>query len=199
MGPLMGTTAADPPDDGGGQRRSAAVPQHDRPSAVDAETDVAAFTAFYRRTTPKLVAFLRWQGASLPDATDCVQDTMIAAFQQWPTLHTPAAWCRLVASRTYARRLASLHEDPVSDVETTGAVLRSDADLDGLEQRHTVLRCLDRLPPRQRQVMAWIYDGATPTEVADALNLTPEAVRSTLYKARATLRAYLSDTGGELR
>ncbi len=30
----------------------------------------AAFSAFYRECVPTLVAFLVWQGAHLPDATD---------------------------------------------------------------------------------------------------------------------------------
>jgi DNA-directed RNA polymerase specialized sigma24 family protein len=36
--------------------------------------------------------------------------------------------------------------------------------------------------------MAWTYEGATPTEIADALQITTAAVRSNLYKARTTLR-----------
>lgn len=145
------------------------------------------------------MAFLRWQGAPLPDARDCVHDTMIEAFQQWPTLHQPYAWCRLVAARIYARQLATAREDPTDAVAPAcGHALGADHELEVVEQRHAVLRALDRLPSRQRQVMAWTYDGATPTEIADALQITPEAVRSNLHKARKALRAFLDETGGEL-
>lgn len=102
------------------------------------------------------------------------------------------------ASRLYAHRIASV-ETPLENVETAGSpLLAPRTDIDALEQRHTVLRLLNRLPPRQRQVMAWTYDGATPTEIAQALRITPEAVRASLKKARATLRQLLEDNGGEI-
>jgi DNA-directed RNA polymerase specialized sigma24 family protein len=47
--------------------------------------------------------------------------------------------------------------------------------------------------------MAWTYDGAPTTEIADVLKITPEAVRSSLEKARTALRTYLHDHGGENR
>jgi len=46
--------------------------------------------------------------------------------------------------------------------------------------------------------MAWTYDGATPSEIAAALQITPEAVRSNLKKARTALKNYLQENGGEI-
>ena len=54
---------------------------------------------------------------------------------------------------------------------------------------------IDRLPLRQRQIMALTYDGATPSEIAEIFGSTPEAVRSRLHKARITLRH--SQRGGQ--
>jgi RNA polymerase sigma factor (sigma-70 family) len=159
----------------------------------------AAFGAFYRRSAPRLVAFLRWQGASLPDAAECAQEALTLAFRGWLTIGNPHAWCRVVASRLYARRVADI-EAPVEDPETAGTpLLPPGTDIDALEQRHDVLRLLAQLPARQRQVMAWTYDGATPTEIAEALRIRPDAVRGSLRKARTTLRQYLQDHGGEIR
>jgi RNA polymerase sigma factor (sigma-70 family) len=99
----------------------------------------------------------------------------------------------------YVRRLAAT-EEVVDDPETAGTpLLPADTDIEALEQRHDVLRLLAQLPARQRQVMAWTYDGATPTEIADALRINPDAVRGSLKKARASLRQYLQDHGGEIR
>lgn len=162
-------------------------------------SDTAGFTAFYRRSAPRLVAFLRWHGARLPDAAECAQEALAQAFQRWSTIKDPHAWCRRVSSRLYARRVASL-EEPVENIETAGSpLLAPGTDVDTLEQRHAILRLLDRLPARQRQVMAWTYDGATPAEIADALQISPDAVRSNLKKARAALRNHLLDNGGEIQ
>lgn len=93
----------------------------------------------------------------------------------------------------YTRQLASL-EEPIADTETAGSpLLATDTDLDSFEQRHHVLPLLEQLPSRQRQVMAWTYDGCTPTEIAEELKMNPEAVRSSLKKARATLKKLLKE------
>jgi RNA polymerase sigma-70 factor (ECF subfamily) len=59
-----------------------------------------------------------------------------------------------------------------------------------------VLQVLRLLPYRQRQVMAWTYDGYTPAEIATFLNLDAGAVRASLHKARETLKRQLIGEGG---
>jgi RNA polymerase sigma factor (sigma-70 family) len=185
----MSSSSPVEPDD----RRPAPAIRYEQRREISTPVESPGYERFYRESVPRLVAFLRWQGAPLPDARDCVQETMLAAFQQWSTLRQPYAWCRLVASRQYARRVAAIHEDPAGEIEPSGIALGADALLDIVEQRHAVLRLLDQLPMRQRQVMAWTYDGAAPAEIAIALKLSAEAVRSNLYKARAALRRRLQD------
>lgn len=191
--------ALDPPESPYQQVRAATSPPPPVHEADDAATlakdpiATAEFAAFYTKSVPRLVAFLRWQGASVTDATDCVQETMMQAYLRWSTVDHPHAWCRRVASRLYTRQLASL-EEPIADTETAGSpLLPTDTDLNAFEQRHYVLPLLERLPPRQRQVMAWTYDGCTPTEIATELTMNPEAVRSSLKKARATLKKLLKE------
>jgi RNA polymerase sigma-70 factor (ECF subfamily) len=59
------------------------------------------------------------------------------------------------------------------------------------------LRRLARLgSDRQRQILAWTYDGATPAEIAAELGMHPATVRSTLRNARAALRRLRAE-GGE--
>ncbi|MEO7195638.1 MAG: sigma-70 family RNA polymerase sigma factor [Pseudonocardiaceae bacterium] len=168
----------------------------DNAPALAADPVAAAeFSAFYKHSVPRLMAFLRWQGASVPDAADCVQEAMTQAHARWLTIRHPHAWCRRVASRLYAHQLASL-EEPVADTDTAGSSLfAANTDWDAFEQRHEILRVLERLPLRQRQVMAWTYDGCTPTEIAEALKMTPEAVRGSLKKARTNLKAFFKEDG----
>lgn len=61
----------------------------------------------------------------------------------------------------------------------------------GLEE-DTVLALLSQLPPRQRQVMAFAFDGYTPKETAISLGIPAGTVRLSLHKARATLAAQLT-------
>jgi RNA polymerase sigma factor (sigma-70 family) len=85
---------------------------------------------------------------------------------------------------------AVLVDDVALECGRASSLLTS-SDIRALEQRYDVLRLLDKLPPRQRQVLAWTYEGYTPTEIAEELRLTPEAVRANLYKARQAAAAHM--------
>jgi RNA polymerase sigma factor (sigma-70 family) len=161
-------------------------------------TDLAEFSQFYRMKAGKLVAFLRWQGAPLPDATDCVQEALTRCFERWETIADPHAWCRRVASRLYSRRVATI-EDPVDDLEAVSpsVLLRLDAKIDEFENRHVILQMIRKLPLRQRQVLAWTFDGAPDAEIADVLQISLDAVKATRHKARIALSRIAKDEGDE--
>jgi RNA polymerase sigma factor (sigma-70 family) len=151
---------------------------------------VTAFATFYRTQTPALVRFLIWTGARLADAADLAQDTMIEAFKNWHDIEYPRAWIRRVASRKYGRSLASTEE--VVEQMDGRPLLPAHCNVIGWEQLREIQRLLALLPPRQRQVMAWTYDGYEPHEIAAELGITAEAVRSSLKLARRKLAQQLS-------
>ena len=177
----------------------------DRPSGVPQQrleasslAIEAAFSDFYRGFITKLVGFLMWQGARLHDAADIAQQTMALAYQSWETIRRPEAWAHTVASRALARRIASVDEDPVEQFPERTALLPASAAAGAWEEQQEILRLLRALPSRQRQVMAWTFDGYSPAEIAEQLKITPEAVRASLQKARRTLAMYLNSTEGDL-
>jgi RNA polymerase sigma-70 factor (ECF subfamily) len=140
------------------------------------------------------VAFLVWQGASVADAADVAQETMRRALEQWNAIRSPGPWTRRVASREYARRMAGVVEVPADDLADRTPLLRASAsEIAAWEARQEELRLLEHLPSRQRQVMAWTLEGYQPAEIAEQLRMTPEAVRSSLLKARRTLAALLRE------
>lgn len=149
------------------------------------------FEKFYMEHVPRLMAFLIYQGLPLTDAADCAQDTMIDAWAVWATLEYPYAWCRRVAHRNAICRHKRLPEVPVADpaIGVGRVLINPGADLEEFERNHEFLHWLTRLEgPKQRMVMAWTYDGATPAEIAAALEMDPATVRSTIRNARAKLR-----------
>jgi RNA polymerase sigma-70 factor (ECF subfamily) len=183
-------------------RASAAVPRDppQQPAVAPPSTppdDSADFREFYRGFVSTLVAFLMWQCARLADATDIAQDTLIKAYRRWSEIEHPKAWARTVASRALARHIASIEEDPIGQLSEHSSLLPSSMNVETWEQQHEVLRVLDRLPPRQRQVMAWTLEGYTPTEIAAELQIAAGTVRANLMKARRALAAYLSRPGEE--
>ena len=160
-------------------------------------SDRIAFEQFYRTEIAALVGFLLYLGGSPADAADAAQAAMIEAFRGWATIRHPKAWVRTVASRAHFRRLARVEEVTTAEVAEPSPLLPRPSAIAEWEQRHEVLRLIRLLPPRQRQVMAWTFDGYTPTEIAEALELDPATVRQNLRKARLALADRLNRPGGE--
>jgi RNA polymerase sigma factor (sigma-70 family) len=75
-------------------------------------------------------------------------------------------------------------------------LIAPETDIETFEKRHQILQLLERLAPRQRQVMAWIYDGSSLGETAEELGMKVSTVRSTLRHARAALDRMLNEGGG---
>lgn len=147
------------------------------------------FSLFYMEQMPRLVAFLAAQGTGLPLATDIAQEAMAAAYRSWESLDVPKAWVRVVALRSWRKAaIQQRTKSPLERVPTSSGLL-SAAQATEIEQRHTLLALLATLPPAQREVLAWTFDGYGPTEIADLLGKTPATVRSLLRQARAALQA----------
>ena len=164
------------------------------PGAGDPDLSLG-FATFYRLFMPGLMAFVMWLGADVHEAEDVAQEAMLRAYRGWETIEYPKAWVRTVASREYFRRRLACHADPAVDA---GNIPQSDADTAVISHEQArVLALLRRLPLRQRQIMAWVYDGYTPREIAGFLDMEPNAARGSLYKAREALKAYLAQEGGQ--
>jgi RNA polymerase sigma factor (sigma-70 family) len=181
-------------------REQSALGQGPDPVPLLKPEQLTAFIDFYRDDIERLVTFLRWYGADLAEAADIAQEAMTKAFYCWERLTKPSAWVRCVASRMFIRRRTHSVEDVTDQVpEPQVALIRDDIPAEALEDQDgqlVVLRALAMLPSRQRQVMAWTYDGYSPAEIAVQLSakdhpLKPEAVRASLKLARRALAAHL--------
>jgi RNA polymerase sigma factor (sigma-70 family) len=180
-------------------RIGSAAEDHDVVSIASPGQDpIEEYSSFYKESVPRLIAFLRWQGVPLAEASDCAQEALIKALPpKWETIERPYAWCRIAAWRIYQRRVSRCREVPTGEVELTGCpLIAPGTDIEDFEKRHQVLQWVEQLPPRQRQVMAWAYDGASPAETAEELGMNASTVRSTLRHARTALSRILNDEGG---
>ncbi|MEU0845703.1 sigma-70 family RNA polymerase sigma factor [Streptomyces sp. NPDC005962] len=59
------------------------------------------------------------------------------------------------------------------------------------DEEKRVYEALAQLPMKQRQVMAWLLDGYSTNEIADELEMKPNAVRQNVSRARALLKELL--------
>ncbi|RLK24689.1 RNA polymerase sigma-70 factor (ECF subfamily) [Micromonospora sp. M71_S20] len=160
----------------------------DELTARDRERIRKEFSAFYEGFMTRLGAWLYLHGwASEVDAYDIAQETMRLAFEKWSTIEHPRAWARRTASRLCVQRLAKNEVLPLEDNEDR---IPRKADASGCaasDTLHDFRVALQQLPPRQRQLLLWASEEYEPAEIAKELKMKPEAVRSSLWKARRKL------------
>jgi RNA polymerase sigma factor (sigma-70 family) len=155
------------------------------------------FTKFFTDEYIGLVLFLLRHGASHEDARDAAQESFVRAYLNWGTIGNPRTWIRTTAVRAYRRQVK--RDAPEIPVDMRGEWLASPifAELDHDEECRQVLATLRGLPVRQREVMAWKYDGYAAHEIAGFIGISEDAARASLYQARRRLRRRLGDRGDQ--
>jgi RNA polymerase sigma-70 factor (ECF subfamily) len=149
----------------------------------------AAFDALYGLEFPRLAGVLQAMGGSRSLAEEVAQDAFAHAWTRWSRVSTspsPAGWVYTTAFRLMQRRLRFQRRPPSAPIWG-----HPDA-VEGTEQRIDLLAALRTLPAAQQQVVALRHLlGLSTGEVADRLDMTETAVRSTLHRAMLSLRSAL--------
>jgi len=157
--------------------------------------DHAAYAALVRQLGPKLYGIaLRVTGnAALAD--DAVQEGLILAWRDLPSLRDPdrfEAWmARIVLRRCYRE----LQRQP----RGTGALDATEEHLaghdhgSGMEDRDEIESAMRKLSPQHRAVLVLrYYADLEPIEIAEVLAAPVGTIRSRLYYALAAMRAALA-------
>ena len=125
-------------------------------------------------------------GLDAADAEALLNTARLQVFRHWTTITHPLAyfWRTLQQAvrkqgqrRTYERRRLAAY----------AWQRRVQAHSAARTARH-VVDVLDRLPPRQRRILAWYAQGYADSQVASWLGTTPQAVRVARHGAYRTLR-----------
>jgi RNA polymerase sigma-70 factor (sigma-E family) len=166
------------------------APVAERSTPVDSD-----FVAFFNAVLPAAVAAARRITGNLPAAEDAAAEALARAYVRWPRLADVSyreAWVMRVAinqalgqARTEARRERILRRQPPPPA----------AFLDpGSELRQLLVQRIQRLPRRQREVIALRYFADLPVdEIAASLGLSAGTVKTHLHRAIEALRADLGD------
>jgi RNA polymerase sigma factor (sigma-70 family) len=149
----------------------------------------AEIGAFYEREMPRLVLFVTVStGLDSHGAADVAQAAFEKALPRWPTLRNPRAWLYRVAQHeALARCEAVRREVPVDVVPDRPDQLSAALAAELRAEQQEVMAHLRSLPPKQRQVMTWTLAGFGDAEIAEALELSTDAVKQSRYYARRNL------------
>jgi RNA polymerase sigma-70 factor (ECF subfamily) len=164
------------------------------------------YRKYYRRM---VVFFMRAFRVSEEDAEELTQDAYVRFFRAMDEYRGEAEWAFLetIARNVGLNRVRSLNtqrrgvtplniddRDTFRDGEPAAPAEPDYADRDEEARRKKLLYDeINRLPARQRQcVLLWL-DGFKYNEIARALRITLDAVRSAIRDARRTLLEKLGD------
>ncbi|MFJ9127849.1 RNA polymerase sigma factor [Streptomyces sp. NPDC102340] len=152
------------------------------------------FPAFFSRDYPHLVRHVRMLGYDRESASDAAQQAMTLLLEQADRVSRPSTWVRVTARRVALRdRARDEKRDQLYAREAAQAPIRTCPDPEEAVaekgEARRVLKIIRQLPPQQRQVLAWHYDGFSAQEIADVLDLKRSTVDSNLRHARERVRA----------
>ena len=150
--------------------------------------------AFYEKEMPRLVLFVMALSSSLDGhaAADVAQTGFERALPRWPGLRHPKAWLYKVAQReAIARSEAIRREMPAEAIPDRPDEMSAALAAEWRAEQREVMTCLRALAPKQRQVMTWTLAGFNDAEIAEALSLSTDAVKSSRRYARNNLKKRL--------
>lgn len=170
--------------------------------------DGEAFRCFWQRHVALVTAYAIRRCADPDGVADVVAETFLAAYRMagryQPLTPTAVPWLLGIAERTAAAyrrawlRWVRLGQHAATDRprfrgEEYSAV---DAAIDAARQAPEIEAALAALPARERAVLELVaYAQLSPSEVAAALDITPNAARLRLARARKRMRQRLGRSG----
>lgn len=156
--------------------------------------DQAAFQAIYERHGLVLLNYLIHLTRNHQQSEDVLQEVMLIVWEKANTFRPVGevrGWLFGIAKRQAFKAIRKRHGHlPLHD-ETVA----NDDNLQSETMRRIALKTAIRtLPPVEQQALEMVYyHGMTLTEVAEALNVPLNTVKTRLHRARQRLRAYLME------
>lgn len=147
------------------------------------------FDVLFDQEVSRLVSTLYAMSGSLPLAEDVAQDAFAHAWSRWSRVRespSPAGWVYTTAFRIMRRRLILHRRPPITiAARPVDPTTSSEDRADLLEALRTLSKA------QQRAVVLRFYVGMSTADVAERLNTSEGAVRSTVHRGMLRLRAAL--------
>jgi RNA polymerase sigma-70 factor (ECF subfamily) len=170
--------------------------------------DMAAFEAVYRRYVGNVTSFAMSRCTSAADVADVVAQTFIrllhVADRYDPERGEPLAFILAIAAnaarddRQRSRRRRSLVDRLAGrDLLDTDETERIEAALDAARTAPAVEAALANGPSADEEMVRLVASGASPSEAAHALGISPGTARVRLFRARRRLQSQLAHNDGE--
>jgi len=172
--------------------------------------DPEVFEQIVRHYGPRMLAVTRRILRDDDDARDAVQDAFISAYrarERFEASSKVSTWLHRIAVNSALMKLRTRRRKPEESLDALLPTFRrdghhaekfsawtepADRSVARAEVRHHVRQAIERLPDNYRVVLLLRdIEGLDTQETADALGLTPNAVKIRLHRARLALRTLI--------
>jgi RNA polymerase sigma-70 factor (ECF subfamily) len=161
--------------------------------------DVAAVEALLSQLAPRIQRFGRRLCGNAADADDVLQETLLSVAQHLGDYHgrsSLSSWVFALTRSACVRRRRGLKNMPARPLDEAAEQLDGAPNPETHAAEHevvaAVVAALDGLPVDAREVLVLRdVEGLTAPETAAVLEISVEAVKSRLHRARAALRERL--------
>lgn len=166
--------------------------------------DVDAFEAVYRRYVGRVTAYAASRCSCAADVADVVAQTFVrvlgAGGQYDPSRGEPIAYLIAIARsvvgdhyRGVDRERRLVHRLSGRDLLEADESERIDAAIDATRAAGPARGALAGVPSAESEVLELVAEGASPTEAAAALGITPGTARVRLHRGRGRIRSKLAN------
>jgi RNA polymerase sigma-70 factor, ECF subfamily len=158
------------------------------------------FTVLFERLYPTLYRYLYRLTGDADAAEDVAQEAFVRLWRQSLSEKDAKPWLFTVATnlvrdgaRASTRRRRLLTTAPVGPVP----LRRPDEELEDHDRIAAVRSALDRIPPRDRQILLMREEGFRHAEIARVIGVAPSSVGTLAARAlRRFVKAYEADEDG---
>jgi RNA polymerase sigma-70 factor, ECF subfamily len=159
--------------------------------------DVAAFAELIEGRVERMVRTAAAILGSDADANDVVQDTLLAAWRELPSLRDVDrfdAWLTSILLNGCRRALRVRGRRRVREIPADSLDLHGGVDLAGsVERRRSIERAFDRLSADERSILVLHHlDGLPLAEIASSLGIAVGTAKSRMFTARRALQRALA-------
>jgi len=153
----------------------------------------ADFEAVLRETQSVVRAYIAGMGVPLDSIDDLAQEVYLEFYkghERRPADVEPIRWLKGIAKNLCLNYFRKSKRKAEQHLEAVAVLLeRVACPLDDIGDAETLDRCLEKLPPRSRELIALRYEeNMESAAIGRRLKLSPEAVRITLLRIRTVLR-----------
>ncbi|HVR87789.1 MAG TPA: sigma-70 family RNA polymerase sigma factor [Planctomycetota bacterium] len=155
--------------------------------------DSVPFEAILRETQSVIRAYIAGMGVPMDSIDDLAQEVYLEFYkgqERRPADVLPIRWLKGIAKNLCLNYFRKSKRKAEHRLEPVAVLLeRLACPLEELRETDTLDRCLEKLPPRSRELVALRYEeNLESAAIGRRLKLSPEAVRIALLRIRAVLR-----------